>query len=364
VLINFATQLLVDLIFSLFSHKFNISKTVKFTPVLTFIGLLVFSTFPLLFADYAYLGLALGTVIFSASSGLVEVLLSPVIAAIPSDNPDREMSKLHSVYAWGVVPITIISTFFLYFFEGKSWSILIWIFSSLPLLASILFSVSKVPEIKTPGKMSASLALFKNKTLWLFIFMIFLGGATECTMAQWASSYLEASLAVPKIFGDIFGVALFAVMLGIGRTLYAKIGKNIHRVLILGSIGSAICYLVAALTPLNSLGIVACAMTGFCASMLWPGSIIVSSSRFADTGVFIFAIMAAGGDLGASFGPQIVGVLTDIASRNRAVISLADKLTLSPEQLSMKIGMLFGVIFPLILIPIHIKLSKSKKQTH
>jgi hypothetical protein len=109
VLINFVTQLIIDLIFSFFSYKFNIQMAVKLTPVLTLIGLTFFAASPLIFPNNIYLGLALGTMIFSASSGFSEVLISPVIAAIPSENPEREMSKLHSIYAWGVVGVAVVA---------------------------------------------------------------------------------------------------------------------------------------------------------------------------------------------------------------------------------------------------------------
>ena len=68
VLINFCTQLIVDLLFSFFSHKFNINTAVKSTPILTAIGMLVYAAAPLLFPNAVYVGLVLGTLIFSASA--------------------------------------------------------------------------------------------------------------------------------------------------------------------------------------------------------------------------------------------------------------------------------------------------------
>ena len=54
VLINFCTQLTVDLAFSFFSHKFNIPRAVKMTPVLTVIGLAVYAIWPFFFADSSW----------------------------------------------------------------------------------------------------------------------------------------------------------------------------------------------------------------------------------------------------------------------------------------------------------------------
>lgn len=362
ILINFFTQLIVDLVFSFFSHKFNISKTVKMMPVLTIVGFLIFTLSPWLFPDSVYAGLAIGTVIFSASSGLAEVLISPVIAALPAEDPDREMSKLHSVYAWGVVGVVIISTVFLYIFSAQNWQWLAIIFMAVPLMSLLLLLGAKLPEIETPKRVSGAVQYLKNGGVWLCVFGIFLGGAAEVTMAQWSSSYLEYALGIPKVWGDVLGVAMFGVMLGFGRTMYSKIGKNIERVLLACGIGATLCYLVAAVSPVPVIGLVACAMTGLCTSMLWPGSLIVASGRFPAGGVFIYALMAAGGDMGASVAPQLVGVITDSAIANPWVMDIANTLGLHPEQLGMKLGMLVGMIFPLVSIPVFARIVRTKNK--
>ena len=358
VLINFCTQLGIDLIFSFFSHRFNIPKVVKLTPVIAVFGLILYAVLPLLFPSVAYLGIVIGTVIFSASSGLAEVLISPVIAAIPAKDPDREMSKLHSIYAWGVVGVAVVSTVYLLLTPADLWFVLPLFFALVPLLSAVLFSQVRIPEMETPEKTSGALHLLKNKGIWLSVFAIFLGGAAECTMAQWASGYLEYALGIDKVYGDIFGVALFAMTLGLGRSWYAKSGKNIEKVLLLGAIGATVCYVVAALSPFPILGLVACAFAGFCTSMLWPGNLVVASGRFPTGGVFIFALMAAGGDLGASLVPQAVGVVTDAVAQNPSLLSFVEGLSLSP----MKVGMLVGALFPLIGIPVYAALIKGKKK--
>lgn len=361
VLVNFVTQLSVDLAFSFFSHKFNIPKAVKFTPLLTAIGLVVYAASPWIMPNAVYLGLLIGTVIFSASSGFAEVLISPVIAALPSKNPEREMSKLHSVYAWSTVAFVLFVTLFLFVFKSKNWAILPFILTVVPLIASLLFSGTAIPEMQTTEKASGAFEFLKDKRLLLSVLAIFLGGATECTMSQWCSGYLEQGLGVPKTIGDIFGVALFALMLGLGRTIYAKSGKNIEKVLLLGSIGSVVCYFVASVAPFPFIGLIACATTGFCSSMLWPGNLIVAENRCPKTGVFLFAMLAAGGDFGASVGPQLVGVLTDFAVANPTLIEFAQKLMLTPDQLGMKLGMLVGMIFPLLSVFVCMKFVKNEK---
>ncbi len=359
VVINFVTQLSIDLIFSFFSHKFNIPKTVKITPALAIVGLIIYAVSPFVMKN-VYVGLLAGTVIFSASGGLAEVLMSPVIAEIPSDNPEREMSKLHSMYAWGVVGVVFVSTAYILIFGAENWQHLTFVMLIIPLLAVIFLAKSEIPDIKTPEKVSGLKTFLKNKTLWLCVFAIFLGGASECTMAQWCSGYLEKALLIPKFYGDIFGVALFSVMLGLGRSLYAKYGQNIGKVLILGAVGASGCYLTAALFSNPFTGLLACAFTGFCVSMMWPGSLLVASDKFSSSGVFIYAIMASGGDLGASVGSQFVGVITDIVIENEKFSAVAENLLLTPEQLGMKLGMLVGAIFPFVAIFVFRRMKKLK----
>ncbi len=362
VAVNFVTQLMIDLIFTFFSHKFNIPKTVKFTPTLTLLGILIFALSPSVFPNAIYPGLLLGTVVFSAAAGLNEVLISPVIAAVPADDPDREMSKLHSIYAWGVVGTILFATAFILLFGTTSWQILFLICALVPLSSLILYSHAEIPEMETPEQVSGVLTLLKNKGLWFCAFAIFLGGSAECTMAQWASGYLEHALGIPKVWGDIFGVMLFGLTLGLGRTLYAKYGKNIEKVLLLCAVSSTVCYLTAALSPIPFLGLLACAFTGFCTSMLWPGNLIVASSRFPAGGVFIYAMMAAGGDMGAALGPQLIGLIADFATANPAIANFAQTVFLSPEQLGMKIGMLVAALFPLASIPVFIRILKTAKE--
>lgn len=363
VLTNFVTQLGIDLVFSFFSHKFNIPLTVKLTPWIAVVGLVLFALSPWIFPGAVYLGLALGTVIFSASSGLSEVLLSPVIAAIPSDNPDREMSKLHSLYAWGVVGVILISTVLIRILDRSMWPLLPLLFAAVPLCSGILFLKSEIPPMKTPEKVSGALSMFRSPTLWLCVFAIFFGGSAECTMAQWGSGYLEQALQIPKVWGDVFGVAMFGLMLALGRTLYAKYGKQIERVLFLGFLGATVCYAVCTLTDIAVLGLLACAFTGFCTSMLWPGSLVVAAKYFPAGGVFIYAIMAAGGDLGASVGPQLVGVITDLFSETPTLIAMAENMAMVPEQLGLKCGLLLAGVFPLCGVMLAQRLlSKHQKE--
>lgn len=342
VLINFSTQLLADLIFSFFSEKFNIKLTLRLMPLITMAGLLLYALAPVLFGDRIYLGLALGTVVFSFAMGLGEVLLSPVIAAIPSENPEREMSRLHSIYAWGVIVVVGISTVFLALAGSARWQLLVVLFALIQLIPAVLFMISPIPELQSEENTGGIGTLFHTKALWMCVLSIFLGGAAECTMAQWASGYLEMALGIPKTLGDIFGVALFALTLGAGRTLYAKYGHNVTKALLWGSVGAVICYATAFLSQAPLLGLAACALTGFCVSMLWPGSLVAVAERVPAGGVVMYAMMAAGGDIGASVGPQLAGIVADAAG--------------------IRYGILAGLIFPLCGIGVNYLLHKQSKR--
>ena len=363
VLANFATQLTVDLILSFFSHKFSLPKLIRITPAVYLLGLVIFMLSPVLFPGNVYLGLVIGTVIFSAAGGLNEVLISPMFAAIPAENPEREMSKLHSVYAWGVVGVIIFGTLFLFAFGKESWQWLVAVLLVIPASSVFAFLGADIPKMDTPEKISGVVTMLKKKELWLCVFAIFLGGASECTMAQWSSGYLEQALGISKVWGDIFGVALFGAALGLGRSLYAKFGKNIGKVLFLGAIGATVCYLLCAVCSIPAVGLVACAFTGFCVSMMWPGCLVVGADRIPTGGVFIYAMMAAGGDLGAALGPQLIGVVTDTVIADPAASALAQSWGLMPDQLGLKLGMLVGMLFPLAGIAVYGHILRTQKKT-
>ena len=344
VVANFLTQLGIDLIFSAFSRYFPISKIVKIMPILTCFGMVLYALIPWIFPDKAYWGLIVGTVIFSVSAGFSEVLLSPTIAAIPSKNPQRDMSTLHSLYAFGVLAMVSISSVFLKIFGTENWMYLVLILAALPLIPAVLFMISPMPDF-SGSENTASVSKSKQRTTGLLLCLacIFLGSCAENTMSNWLSGFMETSLGISKEIGDILGVAGFAVLLGIMRIVYARFGKNIGRVLLIGMIGAAACYLVAGLSRHTAPAFIACILTGLFTSMLWPGTLILMEENIPNAGVAAFALMAAGGDLGASLSPQLLGAVTDaVAASNFAIASG------NPEQIGMKAGMLATSIFPIL----------------
>lgn len=349
VLVNFCTQLSIDLIFSFFSKHFNIRKTIRLMPLLTSAGLCVYALIPTLFPQYAFVGLAAGTVLFSVAAGLSEVLVSPTVAALPSDTPERDMSTLHSLYAYGFVTVVVVSTLFLEFVGREYWMYLTLFWAALPVIASIMLMRSELPNVNVEQSEKKS-SESKKRTMGLLLCMgcIFLGSCSENTMANWISVYTENALHLPKLFGDIVGMTLFAVLLGLTRTAYAKYGKNISRVLFIGMAGAVACYLTAAVSPSGVVSLAACVMLGVCTSMLWPGTLILMEEKIPAVGVAAYALMAAGGDFGASVAPQTLGIIVDNIALTDWAARLGDTLSLTPEQIGFKVGMLIAAIFPLL----------------
>ncbi len=367
VLTNFCTQLIVDLIFTAFSKYFNVKKVVRIMPLITSAGLLIYALSPTIFPSNVYIGLLIGTILFSISAGLSEVLLSPVIAAIPSDNPQKDMSLLHSLYAFGVFTVVVISTLFLRFFGTQNWMYLTIFWAVLPITAAVLFMLSPMPDMDVSSSNKGTKGT-KRRTLSLAICVgsIFFGSCAENTMSNWISTFMKNSLHIDKTIGDILGMAMFAILLGIARIAYAKYGKNIMKVLLVGMIGATVCYISIGLTSNVIIAFIACILTGLFTSMLWPGTLIMMEENLPGLGVAAYALMAASGDLGASFAPQLLGIVVDNVSASEFAAEMSMKLSLTTEQIGLKAGMLVTSIFPIIgtaIIIFAIKYFKKQKKS-
>ena len=359
VAVNFCTQLTIDLIFTFFTKYFNIKKTVTIMPLITSLGLIIYALVPWFFPQYAYAGLVAGTFVFSISAGLSEVLLSPVVAAIPSETPDKDMSLLHSLYAYGVVTVVIVSTAALKIFGTENWMYLTLFWALLPIIAFILFSSSPMPDVNVSNPPGGKKTSKRNLIMTLCVLCIFFGSAAENSMTNWISSYIENALHLPKILGDILGMASFAICLGLTRTWYAKKGKNIFRVLFVGMSGAVICYLTAGLSPVPALSLIACIVTGICTSMLWPGSLILMEEKLPHVGVAAYALMAAGGDFGASIAPQLLGIVVDKVAVSDMAQTLSSSLSMTTDEIGMKAAMLVATIFPITGIFVLLVIKKT-----
>ena len=158
---------------------------------------------------------------------------------------------------------------------------------------------------------------------------------------------MENAIRIDKSIGDILGMAMFAILLGITRISYAKYGKNIMRVLLIGMIGATACYLVAGLSTNVALILAACILTGIFTAMLWPGTLVMMEENITGIGVGAYALMAASGDLGASVAPQLFGIVVDFVSQSDFGAALSTTLNITTEQVGLKAGMLVTAIFPI-----------------
>ncbi len=359
VLVNFCTQLTIDLIFTFLSKYFNIKLTVRLMPIITSVGLLCYAILPNVFPQFAYLGLVLGTIIFSVSAGLAEVLISPVVAAMPSDNPERDMSKLHSLYGWGVVTNVIIASVFFLIFGTENWMYLTLILAILPLIASFLFFTSPFPEMDVSSNEKSGIKW--GKAIILCAVCIFLGSAAENTMTNWISSFMENALQLPKALGDIFGLAVFALLLALTRSLYAKFTPNISKTLLVSMIGAAVCYLAIGISGNVIISFLACILVGIFSAMLWPGTLILMEEKVLNPGVAAFALMAASGDFGASVAPQMLGIIVDKVSASAFAINLSQTTSMATDEIGLKVGMLIASVFPILGIGLLIYIMKTLK---
>ncbi|HCG64899.1 MAG: MFS transporter [Spirochaetae bacterium HGW-Spirochaetae-4] len=338
-LINFFTQIVADLAFSKPVDRYGVRPFITFGHLMVFLGFVMFAFAPRLFPTNPYLGIMLATVIFSCGGGLLELLLSAIVQAIPSEAKAAAMSLLHAFYAWGFIGVVVLTSVMIALFGSVNWPIIVLIWSIIPLLNFFNFlRVPLAPQVPDEHRTSTR-TLLASPFFMLVVIGIALGGAAEVSMSQWTSAYAETTLGLSKTTGDLLGLCLFAALLGTGRMLYGKYGKNIDvwHVMFWGSFFAAGCYLVAALSPIPWISLVACAGCGLGVALLWPGSVVNAAHRFPFAGASMFAILAAGGDTGAAVGPWLLGLIADFVPASA---------TLSP----LRVGMLAGTAYPLAML--------------
>ena len=348
ILINFITQVLVDIGFSRAVDKYGFRPFVVTAQLLTVVGFVLFALAPSIF-DRPYVGFIIATIIFSGAGGLLELLLSPIVNAIPTDEKATTMSVLHSFYAWGQVTVVLLTTLFLFAFGRGSWPIIMVLWTIPAIFNFFLFlKVPLAPTVAEEHRQGMRALILKPFFIVAF-FSILFGGASEISMSQWSSAFMEKALQLPKVVGDVAGMCMFGVMLGVGRAWYGARGAKMHvnRVMLIGAAIAIGCYLVVSLSPSNVLGLIACGVCGFGVSLLWPGTLVLAAERFPLAGSWLFAILAAGGDIGASVGPWVVSLVTDNAPTMAVFQNLSIAAGLNAEQLGLRLGMLSGVIFPL-----------------
>lgn len=339
----FFTQLLVDLFCAKYVDRIGYRRSVVVSEILSAVGLIGLALLPDLL-NHAYVGILISVIIYAIGSGLIEVLVSPIVEACPFDNKESVMSLLHSFYCWGAVAVILFSTAFFTIFGINNWRILACIWALIPICNVFNFLTCPIESLTEDGQGLSIRQLCNIPIFWVALVLMVCAGASEISMAQWASAYTESALGLSKSIGDIAGPSLFAVTMGISRSFYGKYGEKIDLMKFMTGSGilCLICYLLAALGPYPILGLIGCIMCGFSVGIMWPGTISIASSKIPMGGTAMFALLAMAGDMGGSIGPCVVGFVTQNAGDN------------------LKAGMLAGCIFPVILV-LSVCLLKYKK---
>lgn len=342
----FFTQLLVDLFCAKFVDKIGYRISIVASEVLSAAGLIALAFLPELLPN-AFVGILISVMIYAIGSGLIEVLVSPIVEACPFENKEATMSLLHSFYCWGSVGTIVISTVFFAVFGMDSWKWLAVIWALVPAINIFNFATCPIVPIVEEGKGMGIRQLGKMPLFWACICLMVCAGASEISMAQWASAYAEAALGLSKTIGDLLGPCLFAVTMGISRVIYGKYGDRIKLTgFMIGSATLCVtCYLLASLSSNPLIGLIGCILCGFSVGIMWPGTISISSKKFPTGGTAMFALLAMAGDLGGSIGPAIVGRVTQFAGDN------------------IRVGMGVGLIFPVVLILMLLIISKATVKT-
>lgn len=346
--INFILQLITDLASVTFVDKIGYRASIIIAHILASAGLVLLTIMPEILPN-AFAGILMAVAVYAVGSGLIEVLVSPIVEACPTDNKETAMSMLHSAYCWGQVLVVLFSTIFFSVFGIENWKIMSLIWSVVPAVNA--FSFVKVPINSLNQQEEKGLSfgeLFKNKMFWIFMVVMLCAGASEIAVSQWASTFAEKALGVNKAVGDLAGPMAFALLMGISRTFYGKFGEKIDlNKFMIGS--SALCvvsYLCIGLIANPVISLIGCAVCGLSVGIMWPGAFSKASSSIKGGGTALFALLALAGDLGCTSGPSVVGKIADAAGGN------------------LKVGILCAAVFPVVLIIcmlIYKKLIKHKK---
>ncbi len=344
-LVFYLTQLFIDLVATKYADKIGYRTCVVVSQVVSALGLILMAILPEIL-PVPFIGILISVVLYAVGSGLVEVLVSPIVEACPFENKDGVMSLLHSFYCWGAVGVILGSTLFFAVFGIENWKILTCIWALVPLYNTFNFINCPIERLTEEGESMGVRKLLKTPLFWLMIMLMICAGASEATMTQWTSAFTEAAIKIPKTIGDLLGPCLFAAFMGVTRVIYGKFSEklNLKKVMLICGIVCAGCYLLASLSPIPVLGLAGCAVCGFAAGIMWPGTICVSSQKFPKGGTAMFAFLALAGDLGAAVSPTLVGSLAEMAGGN------------------LKMGLLVATVFPVFLVCGLLMLKmKSKK---
>ena len=332
--INFVIQLLMDLISVKFVDRIGYRASMLIAHGCVLLGFVLMTILPDVLPD-PFVGLLIAIIIYAIGGGLLEVLVSPIMEACPTDNKEKAMSLLHSFYCWGQVAIVLLSTVFFALFGTQHWKIMTLIWALIPLCNGIFFTRVPIAPLIEEGEKGLSLAqLFKNKIFWILFLMMLCAGAAETGVNQWASTFAEQGLGVTKTVGDLAGPMTFAILMGSSRAFYGKFGDKIdlNKFMAGSTVLCIISYLLISLSPSPVVSLIGCALCGLSVGIMWPGSFSEAAAAIRNGGTALFALLALAGDLGCSVGPSLVGFGTGLFNDD------------------LHLGILLGIIFPALML--------------
>ena len=331
---NFSIQLVIDLLAAKFVDKIGYRASALSAHASAALGLCMLAFLPELTKD-PFIGILISVVVYAVGGGLLEVIVSPIVEACPTDNKEAAMSLLHSFYCWGHVGVVLLSTLFFRFVGIGHWKILACLWALVPLLNMLaFFKVPIAPIIEEGGQGLSFKELLKNKVFWLLMLLMLCAGSCEQAVSQWASAFAEAGLGISKTAGDLAGSMFFAIMMGLSRAFYGKYGDKLDLVRFM-KISGVLClcsYLLISLSPVPVPSLVGCGLCGLSVGILWPGTFSLGSAGIKGGGTMMFAFFALAGDVGCSVGPTYVGTVTSLSDGN------------------MKQGILLACVFPILLL--------------
>ena len=338
------TQLIVDVICAKYVDRIGYRRAVVVSEAASVVGLVGLAFLPDLLPS-PFAGIIISVIIYAIGSGLIEVLVSPIVEACPFDHKEAVMSFLHSFYCWGTVAVILLSTVFFNIFGISNWRWMACIWAIVPLYNIYNFMSCPIEYLVEDGQGMTVRELLKSPLFWTGILLMICAGASEIAMAQWASAFTESALGIEKRIGDLVGPCLFAVMQGISRVIYGKRGSRIELTKYMIGSGALclICYLLASLSHNPILSLAGCILCGFSVGIMWPGTISIMSKKMPLGGTAMFALLAMAGDIGGSIGPAAIGFVTQTANDN------------------MQVGMITATIFPALLILALIIIKKQSK---
>ena len=331
---NFSIQLVIDLLAAKFVDKIGYRASALSAHASAALGLCMLAFLPELTKD-PFIGILISVVVYAVGGGLLEVIVSPIVEACPTDNKEAAMSLLHSFYCWGHVGVVLLSTLFFRFVGIGHWKILACLWALVPLLNMLAFFKVPIAPIIEEGEQGLSFKeLLKNKVFWLLMLLMLCAGSCEQAVSQWASAFAEAGLGISKTAGDLAGPMFFAIMMGLSRAFYGKYGDKLDLVRFM-KISGVLClcsYLLISLSPVPVPSLVGCGLCGLSVGILWPGTFSLGSAGIKGGGTMMFAFFALAGDVGCSVGPTYVGTITSLSDGN------------------MKQGILLACVFPILLL--------------